>query len=464
MSSPSQPKTQKQINLLRGWPHASLLPTAAITNAAQTALTNPSISTPGLLYGPDAGYEPLREEIASWLSGFNSGSAAASTPVSGPADPDRICITGGASQNLACVLQVYSDPGYTRVWMVAPCYFLACRIFADSGLKMAAVGEGKDGVDLEGLEKKLQEAEGIERKKLKTPKPWSKTYRNIIYCVPTFSNPSGKTMTLPCRKSLVQLARKYDALIITDDVYDFLQWPTTATSSIPASNKTTALLPRLVDVDRTLDPIPSQDGFGNTVSNGSFSKIAGPGTRTGWAEASPKFTYGLSQCGSSRSGGAPSQLTATIVCELLRSGELGRHIEGVLVPAYQRRYGALMDAIQRWLVPLGVTVGEVSSEGGIFGGFFVWVEMPAGVDSGVVARRAKEREGLVVAPGSMFEVEGDDSVKFDRGVRLCFAWVEEEELAEGVERLGRVVREITEEGVTGRVDEGELGVDLGEFR
>lgn len=112
-------------------------------------------------------------------------------------------------------------------------------------------------------------------------------------------------MSLSNRQRLVQIARKYDALIITDDVYDFLQFPTS--SAISASSLNKALLPRLVDVDRTMDPVPPADSFGNAMSNGSFSKIAGPGVRTGWAEATPKFTYGLSQCGSSRSGGAPSQ-------------------------------------------------------------------------------------------------------------------------------------------------------------
>jgi DNA-binding transcriptional MocR family regulator len=139
---------KKQINLLRGWPHPSLLPTPAITAAANAALSNPSIATPALLYGPDPGYQPLREELARWLSGFYGGVA----------DANRICVTGGASQNLACVLQVYSDPLHTRVWMVAPSYFLACRVFEDAGLVPRAVGEGEEGVDLEGLERKLEEA------------------------------------------------------------------------------------------------------------------------------------------------------------------------------------------------------------------------------------------------------------------------------------------------------------------
>lgn len=144
---------KKQINLLRGWPNPALLPTAAIHTATQTVLSDPAISTPGLSYGPDPGYEPLRESISSWLSRFYGNAS-----VDGKADaegPERICITGGASQNLACILQVFTDPVYTRVWMVAPCYFLACRIFEDSGLRMTGVGEGEEGVDLKALEEGL---------------------------------------------------------------------------------------------------------------------------------------------------------------------------------------------------------------------------------------------------------------------------------------------------------------------
>lgn len=141
---------------------------------------------------------------------------------------------------------------------------------------------------------------------MKRSTPWGKTYRHLIYSVPSFSNPSGKTMSLSNRQKLVQLARKYDALLISDDVYDMIKF--TTSSSTPASSELDkALLPRLVDIDRNMEPKPPADSFGNAMSNCSFSKIAGPGVRTGWAEATPKFTYGLSQCGSSRSGGAPSQ-------------------------------------------------------------------------------------------------------------------------------------------------------------
>jgi DNA-binding transcriptional MocR family regulator len=103
-------------------------------------------------------------------------------------------------------------------------------------------------------------------------------------------------MSLRRREELVRLARKYDALIITDDVYDFLQWPSSVTSQTMSLEK--AVMPRIVDVDRCLDGGAERidaDGFGNAVSNGSFSKICGPGLRTGWCEGTTKLAHGVSQ-------------------------------------------------------------------------------------------------------------------------------------------------------------------------
>lgn len=103
-------------------------------------------------------------------------------------------------------------------------------------------------------------------------------------------------MSLTRRQDLVRIARRYDALIITDDVYDQLQWPVSPSST--GRSLETAALPRVVDVDRHLDggaDRAGSDAFGNAVSNGSFSKIVGPGCRTGWAEGTKKFAYGLSQ-------------------------------------------------------------------------------------------------------------------------------------------------------------------------
>jgi DNA-binding transcriptional MocR family regulator len=97
-------------------------------------------------------------------------------------------------------------------------------------------------------------------------------------------------MSLRRREGLVRLARQYDALILTDDVYDFVQWSADPNGPFPDH----ACVPRVVDVDRYLDGGPV-DEWGHTISNGSFSKLIGPGMRTGWAEASEKLAFGLSQ-------------------------------------------------------------------------------------------------------------------------------------------------------------------------
>ncbi|KAL1998123.1 hypothetical protein VTN02DRAFT_6819 [Thermoascus thermophilus] len=429
-----------RIDLFRGWPNPALLPVAQLASAARVALSTPAIYEPGLQYGPDEGYQPLRQHVADWLSAFYR--------PRDPVTPDRVCITGGASQNLACILQVFTDPAFTRaVWMVAPTYYLACRIFDDAGFagRLRAVPEDAEGLDVGFLERGLEDAErraraeGNHTPRYKPPRPWRKIYRYVIYATPTFANPSMKVMSLRRREQLVRLARRYDALVVTDDVYDFLQWAGDGGTLDP----TTACLPRVVDIDRYLDGGPA-DAWGNAISNGSFSKLLGPGARTGWAESTGKVAYGLSQTGSSRSGGAPSQLTATVVDQLLSSSILQQHIAHVLLPAYAERYRRTLSAVREHLFPLGFTLP--STTGNIAGGYFLWLHLPRPLRASDLARRALEEENLQLAPGDLFAVSGDpatvddDHNRFEDAVRLCFAWEEPGRLAEGVRRLARVAR------------------------
>ena len=284
------------INLARGWPNPSLLPVTEVAKASALSFTNNSelrTAQSSLEYGPDEGYEPLRHSIAAWLTEFYE-----------PREPipaARICITGGASQNLASLLLTFTDPALTlAIWMVAPTYFCACRIFDDAGFagRMRAVPEDDEGLDIEALERGLKKTDAEEaprpgfQRGTKSPRRGRKIYRYVVYAVPTFANPSGKIMSLARREALVRLARRHDALIITDDVYDMLQWSSAPETQPIYPDK--ARWPRVVDVNRYLDGGPIT-AHGNAVSNGSFSKIAGPGNRTGWAEATEEFVFGLSQ-------------------------------------------------------------------------------------------------------------------------------------------------------------------------
>lgn len=246
-----------QINLHLGWPHPSLLPANLLREASERVLEDTPTALKSLSYGPDAGHQPLREQLARWLTNhYRSTCLHHFSTLPGNILHDRICVTGGASQSLASILQVFTDPLYTQnVWMVAPTYYLACRLFDDAGFagKLKSIPEDDQGIDIGFLSQKIklsdQEAAagGKPQAALKPSRPWRKLYRHVIYAVPTFANPSGKVMSYARREFLVRLARAHDALIITDDVYDFLLWPI---SSVPTQKHHGAIMPRIVDIDR----------------------------------------------------------------------------------------------------------------------------------------------------------------------------------------------------------------------
>ncbi|KAI9690427.1 MAG: hypothetical protein M1822_009390 [Bathelium mastoideum] len=441
------------IDLVRGWPAASLLPISLLQRATSRALVDRDVAYAALNYGPDAGHDPLRRALATWLTTFYQ-------PQSGAISYRRIAITGGASQNLGNILNVYTDPEYTRkIWIVAPAYFLSFRIFEDAGFgnfgvrkKMAAIPEDDEGPDVEYLRRRIIEIEkmarhGSDDKPLtKAPRSWGKIYKHVIYCVPTFANPSSRTTSLKRRQDLVRCAREFDALVVCDDVYDFLSFPTDGNNNEETrGGMDRATLPRLVDLDRAMDGGPDRagaDAFGNVVSNGSFSKIGAPGLRCGWIEATEKFAFGIAETGTTKSGGAPSQFVSTLMADLLEAGELQSRVLTVLQPSYAKRFAKMVSAIEAHLLPLGVTMPQ--SERQVAGGYFIWITLPKPLQSAEVAQRAEADQNLRVAPGDMFQVPGDESEanRFQRQIRLCFSNQDEEELVQGVVKLGKVVHDM----------------------
>lgn len=280
------PICRQPINLQGGWPTPRLHPVEAMKSATLELFARNDINEL-LKYGPEHGDQSLRSNLGKWLS-------SSYRPQAGSIGGDRIFVTNGASNGLAMILQKFADVSMMRnVWMVEPTYFLACPVFRDAGFEgcIRGVPEGPDGIDLEYFESALKSAACNEslplRPHLKTPKNgYPKTYRHVLYMVPTFSNPSGRTMSLPQRERLIRLARQYDVLVITDDVYDLLHWPTQQSGNRSRESS----MPRMVDVDRSLE---GTNEFGNAVSNGSFSKIVAPGVRVGWLESTPAFVQAM---------------------------------------------------------------------------------------------------------------------------------------------------------------------------
>jgi DNA-binding transcriptional MocR family regulator len=122
---------------------------------------------------------------------------------------------------------------------------------------------------------------------------------------------------------------------------------------------------------------------------------------------------------------------------LLTTNQLQTHIQQTLQPAYATNYHALLSALRTHLLPLGFTLPQPTRS--VAGGFFVWLSLPEGLSAAEFARVCREDEGVVVAPGGMFEVPGDEGVRFEGNVRLCFAWEERERLVEGVRRMKKAV-------------------------
>lgn len=251
-------------------------------------------------------------------------------------------------------------------------------------------------------------------------------------------------MTMTRREQLVRLARRYNALIISDDVYDFLNWGPNPS------------LPRLIDIDAVLDGGPKTP-FGNTVSNGSFSKLLGPGLRTGWAEGTESFIRGLSLCGTSTSGGPPSQLTSWLAAEAIASGRLDKHIDGTLRPALQRRSQSLLSAIKADLIPLGLQVRGAAEE--VNGGYFISLQLPADMDVDSLCDRAEQEYSLLLARGKLFAVHGHETVTPDPDfVRLCFAYEDEGRLVEGVKRMAELLRSALGDLPENQIVSGEVPV------
>ncbi|KXT03290.1 hypothetical protein AC578_4817 [Pseudocercospora eumusae] len=443
------------LNLQRGWPSTRLCTRGALLQGAQEVLAEGEDMSAILLYGPGKGYPPLCQSIATWLTDVYK-------PSAGPIDPRRILITNGASASLANIALKYTDATYTRrVFMVEPTYFLACPIFIDCGLqgKLRGIPEGgSNGIDLDFLHRELEIANKEDHwpaePTLKTGSDYPHVYKYVLYCTTTYSNPSCKTMPNDIRKALVELARKHDILLISDDVYDFLGWSTNGSGAAPS------VPPRLVDLDRT---IPGATEYGNAISNGSFAKLIGPGIRVGWIEGTPSFASSLGLVGSSSSGGAPSHFASTIVERTLRSGSLQNHIRDVLIPEFSKRYAALHTSIDRHLAPVGYSVEASGPSADTAGGYFTYVRMPKSfipykVFAKTIAAIVLRDHNLRITFGHMFVVAGDDDslarAEQDDGfgycMRLSWAWHEAAQIEEAIERLATCTKEVLE-----RLEQGE---------
>ncbi|WP_428261855.1 PLP-dependent aminotransferase family protein [Haliangium sp.] len=364
------------LHLGRGQPSPSLLAADAI-RAAVAALSEDRMSA-ALAYGANGGPMDLRQALAEFLS------ERYRTPVAAR----ELALGGSISLALALVCQLFTRTGDVVV-CEDPTYFHAHSIFATAGVELRGIPIDADGLRVDLLERALAEDE---------------LRPALVYCIPSFHNPTAVTLAPARARRLVELADVYDFLIVADEPYPLLHFD-------PAPP------PCMMSYDR---------GRARVLALGSLSKLLAPGLRTGWVHAHPSLIERFVGHGSIVSGGGLNPFTGAILHRLLDRGALGDHVDH-LRAVYSRRAQALGEAVRGALPECHFRSPR--------GGYFLWLALAPGSDSTALFERARAH-GVLFTPGPRCAVSRDL-----RGfVRLSFAYYDEGDLGRGVERLAQLLR------------------------
>lgn len=358
-----------EISFARGFPGPDLLPIDEFGDCAREALARDGATA--LNYGPPGGYGPLRDWIAE-----RHGVAAG-----------RVIVTNGSLQGFNFVARHFIGQG-ARFYVEAPCYDRSLSILRRLGADVEAVPLCDEGLDAEALEHALAGHEGP----------------SLVYTIPTFQNPSGRTVSLESRERVIALARERGATIFEDDPYGLLRF-----SGEP--------LPRIFELA----------GGDNVIFLSSFSKTVAPGIRVGYVIL-PEDIVPSIEGYVFENYVSPSIFVQATLCEFLRRGRFDPNVEDIQAGLRIRR-DAMIAALAREM-PEGTRWNEPD------GGYFLWVDLPAGVRGDELQARAAEA-GVTFVKGSDFYFAGGG----DEAVRLAFSYATAAEIEDGIARLGRLVRE-----------------------
>lgn len=302
---------------------------------------------------------------------------------------DELLITSGACQAIDLVARILMDHE-TVVAIESPTYMEALEVFQNYTEHFISIP-----VDENGLQTNKLEATLAERKREGLPLP------RILYTIPTFQNPTGTTMTMDRRKHVLELAAKYDFLILEDDAYGELYFHEQA------------------------DPLKAMDKEGRVLHLGSFSKVIAPGMRIGWITATSELITALAWFKKD----LDHPFAQATMGSFLEKNDLDKRLK-TLRQTYQRRCTVLLSELDQHM-PKSVTwyVPE--------GGYFVWVKI-AGVDTSELLSQALS-EGVSYIPGKHFFLNQQDGAEY---LRLSFSYAEEKEIVEGIQKLSKVIKRI----------------------
>ena len=352
------------ISFARGTPAPECLNVEELADCARAALERDGVSV--LSYGPGGGYGPLRNRLAEWHG----------------VEPSRVVITSGSLQGFAFLAEQLVEPG-SRVLVEAPTYDRPLKILTRLGAEIVGVP-----MDAEGL----------------IPDELPEGDFAFLYTIPTFQNPSGRTLSVERRQRLADLARERELLVLEDDPYGLVRYDGDA-------------LPSVFELA----------GGEQIAYCSSFSKTVAPGLRVGWYVLPPRLAAEIEALAVSTYI-SPPYLTQATVCELLRRQSFLPNLERINGLLRERR-DAMLEALAREM-PEDATWTQPD------GGYFVWVELASGPPTAELLVEA-EAAGVTFVKGTDFYAGGKDG---ERALRLAFSFVSPDEIAEGVARLGSLVR------------------------
>lgn len=362
------------ISFAGGLPAPELFPINDLIEVSKEVLLTQGAQA--LQYGPTHGYLPLREAITHRMGKVHVDVKA-----------ENILITSGSQQGLDFAGRVFIDDGDV-ILCESPTYLGAIDAFNFYNPKFVEILTDKDGMDMEDLESALKSQDNVK----------------FIYVIPDFQNPSGRTWSVERRKRLIELANKYDVIVIEDSPYGELRFEGEITPSVM-----------------------HYDTEGRVIFLGTFSKLFCPGMRLGWVAASSEildkfiFVKQISdlQC---------SSINQMDMAKFIENYDLDAHIEKIKM-VYKRRRDVMMNAIKEYF-PKEVEYNYPD------GGLFTWLVFPDYINGRDLAVKSLEQK-VAFVPGGLFYPNGGH----ENTARLNFSNMDEERIVEGIKRLGLVIKD-----------------------
>ncbi|MEG0920900.1 MAG: PLP-dependent aminotransferase family protein [Comamonas sp.] len=359
------------ISLAGGLPSPKTFPIAAFKEAADKVLTQDGASA--LQYAASEGYGPLREFIAQQLPWDVS--------------PDQVLITTGSQQGLDLVGKILLDEG-SRLLVETPTYLGALQAFSPQLPKVVGVDSDEHGVIPDDLERKI--GEGADKARL-------------IYLLPNFQNPTGRTMDEARRQAVIERCTRLELPFLEDNPYGDLWY-----DEAPAA------------------PLTARSPEGGMYL-GSFSKVLAPGLRLGYIVA-PKHIYPkLLQAKQAADLHTPS-FNQRIVAEVIKDGFLDQHVPTIRA-LYKSQRNAMLDALKQNFSDLDVQWTSPA------GGMFLWLRMPEGINTVQMLPAAVERN-VAYVPGAAFYASNPDT----RTMRLSYVTASEAQIHTAIKALADTVR------------------------